>query len=183
MRLSPSPSSLCSLQDRPVNPRDEVLRQGRDFNQGASRPRRWQASASKQPSHWGLNARFFCRSERKSNEELKSKGNREGEAVGLSSARVFSLVRRLRGKGQPSEGGCSSLPFTGREGQATSPRAEQRSFSLQSDRGAGSSRQAIGYDYNNKSKSKKQFPTWTQNGFPPSNKICHKAEDNTMDIL
>ena len=103
--------------------------------------------------------------------------------MGQSSARVFSLVSRLRGKGQPSEGGCSSLPFTGGQGQATSPWAEQRPFSLQSDRGEGSSRQAIGYDYNNKSKSKKQFPTWTQNGFPPSNKISHEPEDNTMDIV
>ena len=37
----PTPSSLCSLpNDRPMNLRDEVLRKGRDFNQGASRPRR-----------------------------------------------------------------------------------------------------------------------------------------------
>ena len=42
-----SPSSLCSLNGRPMNPRDEVLRQGRDFNPGAGRLRRWQGSASK----------------------------------------------------------------------------------------------------------------------------------------
>ena len=29
------PSLLCLLHNRPVNPRDEVLRQGRDFNRGA----------------------------------------------------------------------------------------------------------------------------------------------------
>ena len=28
MPLLPSPNSLCSLHERPVNPRDEVLRQG-----------------------------------------------------------------------------------------------------------------------------------------------------------
>ena len=125
---------------------------------------------------------FIDRRER-GNEELKSKGNGEGEAVRKSSARVFSLVRHLQGKGQPSEGGCSSLPFIGRQEQATSPPAEQRHFSLQSDRGSGSSRQAIENDYNNKSKSKKQFPTWSQNWFPPSNKISHKPEDNTMDMV
>ena len=37
----PTPSSLCSLPNsRPMNLRDEMLRKGRDFNQGASRPRR-----------------------------------------------------------------------------------------------------------------------------------------------
>ena len=35
-----SPSSFCSLQNRPVNLRNEVLRQGRDFNWGAGRLRR-----------------------------------------------------------------------------------------------------------------------------------------------
>jgi len=41
---------------------------------------------------------------------------------------------------------------------------------LQSGRGAGSSRQAVKYDYNNKSnekQSKKQCPTWCQNWLPP----------------
>ena len=35
-----SPSSFCLLQNRPMNLRDEVLRQGRDFNWGAGRLRR-----------------------------------------------------------------------------------------------------------------------------------------------
>jgi len=60
-----SPSSLCSPHDRPMNLRDKVLRQGRDFNWGAGRLRRWQANASKSPSYWGQDARFFYRSERK----------------------------------------------------------------------------------------------------------------------
>ena len=45
--LLPSASSLCSPHDRPMNPRDKVPSQGRDFNRGADRPRRWQASTSK----------------------------------------------------------------------------------------------------------------------------------------
>ena len=59
-----SPSSLCLLHDRPMNPRGGVEAK-RDFNWGASRPRRWQASVSKSPSYWGPDARFFYRSERK----------------------------------------------------------------------------------------------------------------------
>ena len=42
-----SPSSLCLPHDGPVKPRDKVVRQGRDFNPGAGRLSRWQASASK----------------------------------------------------------------------------------------------------------------------------------------
>ena len=38
---------------------------------------------------------------------------------------------------------------------------------------AGSSRQAIEYDYNNKSKSKKQFPSWSQNWLPPYNTLAY----------
>ena len=47
-----SPSSLTSPHDRPMNPRDEGLRQGRDFNQGASSPRKWQASQSPSSGVW-----------------------------------------------------------------------------------------------------------------------------------
>ena len=35
-----SQSLLCSPHNRPMNPRDKVLRQGRDFNWGVSQPRR-----------------------------------------------------------------------------------------------------------------------------------------------
>ena len=41
-----SPSLVCSPHERPVNPRVEVLRQGRGFNWGTSRPRRPLASSS-----------------------------------------------------------------------------------------------------------------------------------------
>ena len=34
--LLPNPSLLCSPHRRPVNPRDELLRQGRDFIQKAA---------------------------------------------------------------------------------------------------------------------------------------------------
>ena len=40
-------SKLALLAARSMNPRDEVLRQGRDFNRGVGRPKRWRASASK----------------------------------------------------------------------------------------------------------------------------------------
>ena len=46
-KMLSSPTLLCSLHDRPINLRDKILRQKEDFNQGAGRPRRWQASASK----------------------------------------------------------------------------------------------------------------------------------------
>ena len=42
-----SPSSLCLLHDRPMNLRDEGLKQGRHFIQGLCWLRRWQASTSK----------------------------------------------------------------------------------------------------------------------------------------
>ena len=61
---------------------------------------------------------------------------------------VFSLAKHLQRNGQSLEGVCSSLLFTGGQGQTISPQTEQRHFCLQSSRGAGSSRQAIEYDYN-----------------------------------
>ena len=42
-----SPSSFCLLHNRPMNLRDELLRQGIDFNWGDSWLRRRQASTSK----------------------------------------------------------------------------------------------------------------------------------------
>ena len=47
-----------------------------------------------------------------------------------------------------------TLLFTGGQGQIIFPGAEQRHFSLQSSRGAESSRQASKYDYDNKSNEK-----------------------------
>jgi len=41
--------TLRSPHDRRMNPKEEVLRQGRDFNWSASRPTRWQASATREP--------------------------------------------------------------------------------------------------------------------------------------
>jgi len=108
----------------------------------------------------------------RSNEELKSKKqNREGDTVRKQSERVFSPAKHLQGNIQPSEGVCQSLRFAGGRGQTLSPSAEQRHSSLLSNRGAmglkrvrqdyktelrgaGSSRQAIECDYNNKSNKK-----------------------------
>ena len=55
-------------------------------------------------------------------------------------------------------------------GQTISPEAEQRLLSLQSSRGAGSSRPAVKYDYNNKSNGKqvkKTVALWSQNRLLP----------------
>ena len=100
-----------------MNLRDEVLKQGREFNGGASRPRRWQARASKWPSFWDLDAKFSYRSERRKQCGTKNKRqNREGVVVGQKSERVFSLAKLLQGNVQASEGVCSSLLFTGGQG-------------------------------------------------------------------
>ena len=81
--MLPSPSSLCLLHDRPRNPRDKMFRQGRDFNEGTRRQRRWQVRNSKLLSYWGLDVRLFYRSERKKQRGTKVKQqNREGDPVG-----------------------------------------------------------------------------------------------------
>ena len=102
--LSLRPCLLHSPHHRPLNPRDKLLRQERDFNQGACRPRRWQASTSKQASYWGLDARFLYRSERKKpcGTEVK-RLRREGATVGKSRERVFSLAKHLPRNVQPSK--------------------------------------------------------------------------------
>ena len=56
--------------------------------------RRWQASASKLPSYWGLDARLFYRSER-SNEELKSKGRIEREMQWGNKVEGSSVLQNI----------------------------------------------------------------------------------------
>ena len=65
---------------------------------------------------------------------------------------------------------CVSLFYSQVGRDKLSLHKPDKGFSLQSSRGAGSSRQAIEYNYNNKSKSKKQFPTWSQNWLYPCNR-------------
>ena len=62
MAAHSSPSLLCSLQNRPMNLRDEAFeaRKMNLFGKPADQER-WHASASKQPSSQGLNARLFYR--------------------------------------------------------------------------------------------------------------------------
>ena len=60
--------------------------------------------------------------------------------------------------------GCVSLFYS----QVGRDKLNKGTFSLQSSRGAESSRQAIEYNYNNKSKSKKQFSTRSQNWLFPA---------------
>ena len=87
-----SPSSLCSLYNRPRNPRNKMLRQGRDFNQGASRPRRWRARTS---SYYLIGVwmpgPFIDQGER-SNEELKSKFRIEREMQWGSKVKGSSVL-------------------------------------------------------------------------------------------
>ena len=79
----------------------------------------------------------FVESERKQHGNKVKRQNGEAEAVGKQS--VFSLAKYLQGNGQPLEVVCSSLIFTGGQGQISSLRTEQRHFSLESGIGAGSS--------------------------------------------
>ena len=95
-----SPSSLCSLHDRPVNPRDEVLRQEEtlvgelaDQQDGRLAPQNNHLIGVWMPGS-------FTDQREKSNEKLESKGRVERErqwgsqAKGsLSSVRLLSRVR------------------------------------------------------------------------------------------
>ena len=98
----------------------------------------------------------FIDQRERSNEELKSKGRIERETQWRNKVKGSSVLQNIS-KGITSLWkGCVNLFYSqlGRD-KFSSPGAEQRHFGLQSSRGAGSSRQAIEYDYNSKSKSKK----------------------------
>ena len=142
-----------------MNPRDEMLRQGRDFNRGVSRLRRWQVSVSNWPSYWGPDARLFYRPERKNQGGTKVKRQEEREIQWGSKVRKSSVLQNFS-KGMSSvlqnfskgmktllKGYIYSLLSPGGQGQIISPWAEQRDFSLWSGRGIGTSKQAIEYDY------------------------------------
>ena len=99
----------------------------------------------------------------RSNEELKSKGRIEREIQWGSKVKGFSVSRKTSPRECPALGkGVLTSSIHRWAGQTISPGAEQKHFSLQSSRGAGFPRQATEYDCNNKSKSKKQFPTRSQ---------------------
>ena len=104
-----SPSLLCLLHNRPRNPRNKILRQGRDFNQGASRLRRWRARTSSyyligvwMPGH------FIDQGER-SNEELKSKFRIEREMQGEVKRKGLQSCKTSPKDVQPLEGVCYLL--------------------------------------------------------------------------
>ena len=181
-----SPSSLCSPQARPVNPRDEVLKQGRDFNWGASRLRRWQANTSKSPPYWGLDARFFYRSEReRSNEELKSRGRIESERQQRSKVKGSSVLQNIS-KGMASLWkGCVNLFYSqvGRDklslqelnkGTLVYSQAEGQFF-------PGKPVSMIIIVKATKSKSKKQFAAWSQNWLSPCNTMTCAADGLCLD--
>ena len=105
-----------------------MWRQGTQLYSESSRPTRRQASASKEPSNLGLDARFFNRSETEGGGEVKLK------AVNLA---------KLSYNGKPQSGDVaisSFMPSTGGQG------FEQRRFISQAE-GQGSLRQAIVCDF------------------------------------
>ena len=113
----------------------------------------------------------FIDQRERSNEELKSKGRIKEMQRGRKEK---SSVLQIISKGMPSLlKGCVNLFYSQVGRDKLSPWAEQRHFSLQSSRGAGSFRQAIEYNYNNKSKSKKvsnmesKLASSLQNNFYP----------------
>ena len=73
--------------------------------------RRWQASASKLPSQWGLDARLFYRSER-SNEELKSKGRIERKMQWGSKVKGSSVLQNISKGMSKLQKGCVSLFYS-----------------------------------------------------------------------
>ena len=112
----------------------------------------------------------FIDQRERSNEELKSKGRIERERQWASKVKGSSVFQNIS-KGMSSLWKrCVNLFYSQVVRDKLSPGAEPRHFSLQSSREAGTSRQAIEYDYN-KSKSKKQFPTGSQSWLPPCNTV------------
>ena len=103
----------------------------------------------------------------RNDEEPKSKGRVEREMQWGSKVKESSVLQNIS-KGMASlQKGCVNL-FYSQVGRDKLSLHELNIGTLQSGRRAGSSRQATEYDYNNKSKSKKQFPAWSQNWLPPS---------------
>ena len=97
----------------------------------------------------------FIDQRERSNEELKSKGRIERERQWASKVKGSSVFQNIS-KGMSSLWKrCVNLFYSQVVRDKLSPGAEPRHFSLQSSREAGTSRQAIEYDYNNKRKSKK----------------------------
>ena len=89
----------------------------------------------------------------RSNEKRKSKDRTEREMQWGSKVKGSSVLQNIsKEMASPQKCCVKSLLFTGGQGQTISPGPEQRHFSLQSSRGAVSSRNAMKYDCNNKSK-------------------------------
>ena len=96
----------------------------------------------------------FIDQRERSNEELKSKGRIERERQWASKVKGSSVFQNIS-KGMSSLWKrCVNLFYSQVVRDKLSSGAERRHFSLQSSREAGTSRQAIEYDYNNKSSEK-----------------------------
>ena len=112
----------------------------------------------------------FIDQRERSNEELKSKGRIKREMQWGSKAKGSRVLQNISKGKESLQKRCaiSLISSIHRwQGQMISPWAEQRHFSLQVSRGAGSSWQATKYDYNNKSKSN-NFPLEIKIGFLPA---------------
>ena len=96
----------------------------------------------------------FIDQRERSNEELKSKGGIERERQWGSKPKGSSVFQNISRGMSSLWKGCVNLFYSQVVRDKLSPWAVQRHFSLQSSREAGASRQAIEYDYNNKSSEK-----------------------------
>ena len=80
------------------------------------------------------------------------------------------MGKKASPRGWPALGrGVLISPIHRWAGTSYLSRSYTKALSFTVKQGAGSSRQAIEDDYNNESKSKEQFPAWSQNWLPPCN--------------
>ena len=98
MAVLPSPSSLRSPHDRPINPRRGVEARNSDFIQKANRPRRWQTRFPEKPSYQGVDASFFYRTER-------------GRRWGCKVKRPF-ILQNISSHGHPMGRECVNFFFS-----------------------------------------------------------------------
>ena len=154
--LSLSPNSLCIPHNRPMIQRDEVLRQGRDFDWGASWLRKCQASASNNHLFGVWNPGSFIDQRERSNEELKSKGIIERRMQWGSQVKESSVLQNISKAMSTLQKECVNHFYSQVHRNKLSLQELNKSTLVYCQaEGARYSRQAGEYDNNNKSKSKK----------------------------
>ena len=96
--------SLCLTHNRPMNPRDEVSRPGRDFNGEPADPEDGRLVPHNRHRIGVWMPGSFINQRERSNEEPKSKGRIQRERQWAGKAkRIFSLAQHLQ-KDQPLVG-------------------------------------------------------------------------------